>query len=134
MAKIMDIEGIGPAVAKKLATVDITTVDGLLAKCGPAKGRAEIAAKTGLNKADLLAWVNHADLFRIRGVGSEYSDLLEASGVDSCSELARRKAGNLVQSMEKVNEEKKLVRRVPTESMVESWIAQAKKLPKIVSH
>jgi len=134
MARITEIEGIGPAIAKKLSAVGITKLDDLLEKCGSANGREEIAAKTGLSKNDLLEWANHADLFRISGVGSEYLDLLEAAGVDSCPELARRNAANLVKAMEKVNEEKKIVRRIPTESMVESWIAQAKKLPKVVSH
>lgn len=112
----------------------ITTVEGLLEKCGSAKGRENVAEKTGINKKDLLQWANHADLFRLKGVGSEFSDLLEAVGVDSCPELAQRKAANLVQAMQKINEEKKITRRIPTESMVEDWISQAKKLPKVVSH
>jgi hypothetical protein len=36
--------------------------------------------------------------------------------------------------MEEINAEKKLVRRTPPESVVEDWINQAKKLPKIVTH
>jgi predicted flap endonuclease-1-like 5' DNA nuclease len=134
MAKLTDIEGIGPAIAEKLSSANITTVEGLLKACGSAKGRKEIAAKTGISEKDLLEWTNHADLFRIKGVGSEYADLLEAAGVDSCPELAKRKADNLVKKMEEMNAEKKLVRRTPTESVVEDWIAQAKKLPNVVSH
>lgn len=134
MAKITEIEGIGPEIAKKLSSAGITTTEGLIGKCGSAKGRKEIAAKTGLGEKDLLEWTNHADLFRIKGVGSEYSDLLEAVGVDSCAELAKRKAPNLTKKMEEVNAEKKLVRRTPPESVVEDWINQAKKLPKVVTH
>jgi predicted flap endonuclease-1-like 5' DNA nuclease len=134
MTKITEIEGIGPAIAVKLAKADILTVEKLLGACATAKGREEVAKKTGLNKADLLVWANHADLFRIKGVGSEYSELLEVAGVDSCVELAQRKALNLVKKMEEVNVQKKLVRRTPTEKMVEKWIAQAKKLPKVVTH
>ncbi|MCX6650392.1 MAG: DUF4332 domain-containing protein [Methanomassiliicoccales archaeon] len=134
MTKIAEIEGIGPAIAGKLATADILTVEKLLEACATAKGREEVAKKTGLNKTDLLTWTNHADLFRIKGVGSEYSELLEVSGVDTVVELALRKAPNLVKKMEEVNAQKKLVRRTPTEKMVEKWIAQAKKLSKVVSH
>ena len=134
MAKLTDIEGIGPAIAEKLSSAGITSVDGLLKACGSAKGRKEVAAKTGLDEKDLLEWTNHADLFRIKGIGSEYADLLEASGVDTCPELAKRKADNLTKKMEEINAEKKLVRRTPPESVVEDWINQAKKLPKIVTH
>lgn len=134
MAKITEIEGIGPAIAEKLSSVGITTVESLLEKGGSVKGRKSVAEKTEINEKDLLKWVNHADLFRLKGVGSEFSDLLEAAGVDSCTELAQRKAANLAQAMQKINDEKKLVRRTPTESMVEDWISQAKKLPKVVSH
>ena len=134
MAKLTDIEGIGPAIAEKLSSAGITSVDGLLKACGSAKGRKEVAAKTGLSEKDLLEWTNHADLFRIKGIGSEYADLLEASGVDTCPELAKRKADNLTKKMEEINAEKKLVRRTPPESVVEDWINQAKKLPKIVTH
>ena len=134
MAKLTDIEGIGPAIAEKLLSAGITSVDGLLKACGSAKGRKEVAAKTGLDEKDLLEWTNHADLFRIKGIGSEYEDLLEAAGVDTCPELAKRKANNLTKKMEEINAEKKLVRRTPPESVVEDWINQAKKLPKIVTH
>ncbi len=134
MGRITEIEGIGPAIAEKLSSVGITTVEGLLKECGSVKGRKGVAEKTGINEKDLLKWTNHADLFRIKGVASELSDLLEAAGVDSCAELAQRKAPNLLQAMLKVNEAKNLVRRVPTEAAVEDWIAQAKKLPKVVSH
>jgi predicted flap endonuclease-1-like 5' DNA nuclease len=134
MAKLTDIEGIGPAIAEKLSSVGITSVESLLEKCGSTKGRESVSAKTGIDKKDLLEWANHADLFRIKGIGSEYADLLEAAGVDSCTELAQRKAPNLTKKMEEVNAEKKLVRRTPAEKVVEDWINQAKKLPKVVSH
>lgn len=81
-----------------------------------------------------MEWANHADLFRTKGIGSEYADFLEGAGVDSSSELALRKAINLAKKMEEVNAVKKLVRRTPTESIVEDWIAQAKKLPKVITH
>ncbi|MHC1708893.1 MAG: DUF4332 domain-containing protein [Methanomassiliicoccales archaeon] len=134
MTKISEIEGIGPAIGEKLAKAEILTVEKLLAACAGPKGRDEVAKKTGLKKEDLLTWTNHADLFRVKGIGPEYSELLEASGVDTVPELATRKAANLVAKMEEVNAKKKLVRRTPTDKMVEKWIAQAKKMPKVVSH
>ena len=134
MTKISEIEGIGPAISEKLAKAEILTVEKLLAACAGPRVREEVAKKTGLKEEDLLTWTNHADLFRVKGIGSEYSELLEGSGVDTVPELATRKAANLVAKMEEVNAKKKLVRRTPTEKMVEKWIAQAKKMPKVVSH
>jgi len=132
--KITEIEGIGPSYAQKLAEVGIKTVEDLLEKGATAKGREEIAEKTGIPKKVILGWVNKADLMRIRGVGEEYADLLEAAGVDSVPELARRNSQNLYQKIKEVNEEKKLVRQIPSEKQIEKWIAQAKELPKVVSH
>lgn len=134
MASIIDIEGIGPAFAAKLKEAGVTTVEKLLEKGATAKGREELAAATGIDEAKILKWVNHADLHRIKGVGSEYSELLEAAGVDSPVELARRVPANLTQKMTEINSAKKLVRKLPVESQVADWVAQAKKLPKIVTH
>ncbi len=134
MAKILDIEGIGPVFAEKLGAAGVKTTEALLEKGGSAKGRKELAAKTGISEDKLLEWVNRADLFRIKGIGSEYSDLLEAAGVDSVPELANRKPENLVEKLTAVNAEKKLVRKLPALSLVTSWVDQAKKLPKVVTH
>ncbi|MDD3673594.1 MAG: DUF4332 domain-containing protein, partial [Synergistaceae bacterium] len=71
---------------------------------------------------------------RIKGVGSEYAELLEAAGVDTVPELAKRKTDNLVAKMAEVNEAKKLVRRVPTTRQVEDWIGQAGKLPRVIQY
>ena len=94
----------------------------------------EIAAASGIGKALILEWVNHVDLFRIKGVGEEYADLLEEAGVDTVVELAQRKAENLYEKMLEVNARKKLVRRPPAKKMVAGWVAQAKKLPRKVSY
>lgn len=134
MSKIADIEGIGPAYAEKLKAADIDTVEELLAAGASKKGREDIATKSGITEKLILEWVNRADLARIKGVGSEYADLLEASGVDSVPELAQRNAANLAAKMQEVNDAKSLVRRVPTESEVSGWIDQAKTLPKVVTH
>lgn len=134
MTKLVEIEGIGETYAQKLSAAGITTAEVLLDKCGTAKGREEYAEKTGISAKILLEWVNHVDLFRIKGVGSEYADLLEEAGVDSVPELAQRVPANLLKKMTEVNEAKKLVRKLPVLSQVTEWVEQAKTLPKIVFH
>lgn len=134
MASILDIEGVGEAFAAKLKAAGVGTVEALLEKAGSTKGRKDLAAATEIAEAKILEWVNHADLFRIKGVGSEYADLLEAAGVDSPAELAHRLPANLVAKMTELNAAKKLVRKLPTESQVTDWVAQAKALPKLVTH
>lgn len=131
---IEDIEGIGPAFGAKLAAVGIKRTDDLLARCGTAKGRADVAQEVQIAEALLLRWANMADLMRLSGVGSEFSELLEAAGVDTVRELQHRNAGNLTQKMQEVNEAKKLTRRVPSESDVVKWIEQAKQLPPMIFH
>lgn len=131
---IAEIEGIGPVYAEKLKAAGVGSVDALL-KAGAKPGdRKALADKTGLSGALILRWVNMADLFRIKGVGEEYSDLLEASGVDSVPELAQRNADNLHAKMLEVNAEKKLVRSPPGASQVAEWVEQAKALPRAVHH
>ena len=132
--KIADVEGIGPAYAAKLAKAGVKTTDELLARGAKPKGRDELEKTTGISHGKILEWVNHVDLYRIDGVGSEYSDLLEEAGVDSPVELAHRVPANLAAKIAEINAKKKLVRRVPTEKVVAGWIAQAKKLPKVVEH
>jgi predicted flap endonuclease-1-like 5' DNA nuclease len=134
MAKIVDVEGIGTKYADKLTKAGISTTDALLKAGATPKGRKELAEKTGVGDALILKWVNHVDLYRIKGVGSEYSELLEAAGVDTIPELAQRKASNLIQKIVAVNMEKKLVRKLPVESQVANWIEQAKKLPRILTY
>ena len=134
MTQVEDIEGIGPAQAAKLKTLGITTVEGLLEKGGSPKGRDEIAEATGISGKSVLRWVNHADLYRIKGVAAEFAELLEAAGVDSVPELAQRVPANLQKKMAEVNEATKPAWRVPTESMVATWVAEAKTLPRAVTH
>jgi predicted flap endonuclease-1-like 5' DNA nuclease len=132
--KIVDVEGIGPVFAAKLEAAGVKTTDDLLEKGAKPKGRDELEKATGISHGKILEWVNHVDLYRLDGVGSEYSDLLEAAGVDSPVELAHRVPANLAAKLAEVNEAKKLVRRVPTEAVVAGWIAQAKSMPKVVEH
>ena len=132
--KIDKIEGIGPAMRQKLSAAGITSTSHLLAQCASAKGRKETAAKTGLKEEQLLKWVNMADLMRVKGVGEEYSELLEAAGVDTVKELRTRKPDNLHAKMGEVNAAKKMVRRPPTLAEVEKWVAHAKTLDPMITH
>ena len=134
MSRIVEIEGIGKVYAEKLTGIGIKTTADLLEHCGTAKGREEMAEKTGISEKLLLEWVNLADLFRIKGVGEQFSDLLEESGVDTVVELAQRNPENLYNKMLQVNEEKNLVNRAPHLSEVKSWVEQAKSLPRKVEH
>ena len=134
MASISAIEGIGPVYAEKLADAGIKTTEKLLKDGASRKGRGEIAKATGIDEKRILRWVNMSDLFRIKGVGEEYSDLLEAAGVDTVKELRNRNAGNLTKKMEEVNEEKKLVRQVPNLAKVEDWVGQAKEMEPMVTY
>jgi len=134
MAKIVDVEGIGAKYAEKLQKAGVSTTEALLKAGMTPKGRKDLAEKTGIGEALILKWVNHVDLYRIKGVGSEYSELLEAAGVDTVPELAQRKAANLTQKMVAINTDKKLVRKLPVESQVADWIEQAKKLPRVITY
>ena len=131
---IVEVEGIGPVMAEKLTAAGIANTDALLAACKTPKQRAELAAKSGISDKLILRFANMVDLFRIGGVGSEFAELLEAAGVDTVPELAKRRPANLAAAMAKVNEEKKLTRRVPTEGEVVKWVAQAKELPRMLEY
>ena len=134
MTKLIDVEGIGPVYAAKLQGVGVGSAEALLEQGATPKGRKEIAEKSGISDGLILEWVNHVDLYRIRGVGSEYADLLEEAGVDTVPELAQRKPDNLLEKMTAVNAQKKLVRRLPILSQVQSWVEQAKKLERKVTY
>ncbi len=131
---IEDIEGIGPAYAAKLAAADITTTSDLLALCCDRKGRETTAEVTGVSAPVLLKWVNMADLMRISGIGSEYSELLEVAGVDTVKELKHRNPENLAVALAEANEGRNLTRRVPNAKVVAGWIEQAKTLSAMISH
>lgn len=134
MASLVDIEGIAEGYAAKLQGAGVKGVESLLEHGATPAGRKELAAAAGISDSLILKWVNHADLFRIKGVGGEYAELLEASGVDTVAELAQRNATNLAARMDEVNGTKRLVRQVPTESQVTTWIAEAKSLPRVVTY
>ncbi len=128
------IEGIGPAFGKKLAKAGIKSTMGLLKQSKTPQQRKELAKKSGLDEKQILKFANMADLLRITGVGPQYSELLEASGVDTIPELAQRKADNLAKKMAEVNAAKKLCRRVPSLKETSKWIKEAQKLPRIIEY
>ncbi len=132
--KIVDIEGIGPVYAEKLAAAGIANSDQLLEKGKTAKGRKELEEATGITGKLILTWVNHADLFRIKGVGPQFAELLEAAGVDTVKELATRNAANLEKKMVEVNEAQNRVKRVPTAGELQKMIDQAKELEPMVTY
>ncbi len=134
MASIDTIEGIGHKQATSLRKARIRTVEALLKKGATRKGRRDISSSTGISETLILEWVNRADLMRVRGVGEEYSDLLEAAGVDTIKELRRRNPANLLAAMVEINVGNSLVRRLPTYAMVERWVAHAGELEPIVTH
>ena len=134
MAKIIDVEGIGPIYAQRLSAIGIKTTNKLLKKGATPKGREDLAEKTGISSDLILEWVNHADLFRIKGVGEEYSDLLEEAGVDTVPELAQRNPDNLYAALKQTNEAKKLVRQLPSKRQVADWVQQAKQMPRMIHY
>lgn len=134
MASLIKIEGIGEKYAQLLKNAGVRSVEKLLEAGVSPKGRQELAEKTGISEKLILEWVNHADLFRIKGVGEEYSDLLEEAGVDTVRELAQRNAENLFAKIGEVNAAKKLVRQLPTQKQVTDWIEQAKSLPRAIEY
>ena len=131
---ISDVEGIGPAYAEKLKAAGVRSVNALLEKGCTPKGRKTLAEKSGIDETLILKWVNMADLYRVRGIGSEYSELLERAGVDTVKELKTRRSDNLHAALKRVNSEKKLVRLVPGLKTVEKWVKQAASLPPKVTY
>ena len=133
--RIEEVEGIGEGMGGTLRAAGIGTTDDLLMAAASASGRAKVSAQTGISEAQLLKWVNRVDLMRIPGVGSEFSDLLEAAGVDSPRELAQRNAANLAQTFQEIDAARpNWIRRVPSQETVEEWITAAKGLEGAVSH
>ncbi len=134
MATLTTLEGVGDVLAEKLKSAGVSSVEKLLVAGGTAEGRKQLAEASGIDAKRLLRFVNHADLMRIKGVGGEMAELLEASGVDTVTELARRNAENLHKKMEEINAAKKLVRRTPTLAQVQEWVGQAGSLPRAVQY
>ena len=131
---ITDIEGIGPAYAERLKSLRIRTTSRLLEEAKSPRGRKSLAEKTGVEPSRILKWANMADMMRIKGVGEEYSELLEAAGVDTVRELKYRNPKKLAEAMATANTKRKLVRLLPSEKAVTKWIAAAKSLPMKITY
>ena len=132
--KIIDIEGVGDVYAEKLVAAGINKVSELLEKCAAPKGRKDLADATGISEKLILRWTNHADLFRINGVGPQFAELLEAAGVDTVKEFRHRVAENLQPKLVEVNDAKNICNRVPAISEVQKMIDQAKELEPKMSY
>lgn len=132
MTKLNEIEGIDESMEQKLKSAGITTEEQLVAASATKENRTDLAQRIDVPEKVILKWANRADLARIKGVGMEYGDLLEAAGVDTVPELAQRKADHLFSKLTAVNEEYKFVKKLPTEKQLEDWISQAKELPRML--
>lgn len=132
--KVEEIEGIGPVFAEKLNAAGVKTTEELLARAATPKGRKELAEATGIDGSKILSWANMSDLFRVKGLGTQYTDLLHAAGVDTVKELRTRNAENLHAKVAEVNEAKNLVRQIPSLSMIEGYIAAAKELDPMMEY
>ena len=132
--KVEKIEGVGSKYAAKLAGAGIKNTKQLLEKAASRKGRADLAKATGVEEKLILKWANMCDLMRIKGVGEEFSELLEIAGVDTVKELAKRRPDNLRQAMVEANEKRKLVRQLPSIGQCESWVKQAKDISPMMTY
>jgi predicted flap endonuclease-1-like 5' DNA nuclease len=134
MTALVDIEGVGEKYAEKLKAVGVKSTEDLLEKGKTPAGRKELAESSGVSEKLILGWLNRVDLARVKGIGSEYADLLEEAGVDTVPELSKRVPENLLKKMQEINTEKKLVRKMPVLSQVTEWVEQAKNLPRVITY
>jgi predicted flap endonuclease-1-like 5' DNA nuclease len=132
--KVEKIEGVGAKFAAMLGKAGIRNTKQLLDKAATRKGRKELATATGVDEQLILKWANMSDLMRIKGVGEEFSELLEKAGVDTVKELAKRRPDNLRQAMVDANTKRKMVRQLPSVAQLESWVKQAKEMPSVMTY
>lgn len=134
MSRLNVIEGIGPAYEKKLKESGIRSVSALLLACATRKSRAELSYKSDVSEKLLLKWANFADLMRVRGVGTDYAEILEYCGVETINDLTSAKSDILCDKIRQANSTKSFVRKLPTQTQLENWIRQAKNLPRIINY
>ncbi len=133
-SSISELEGLGPGFAVKMKRVGIRTTEKLLETAKSLKGRQMLAEKTDIDQGQLLRVANLIDRMRIKGVGQDYAELLEAAGVKTVRELRYRNPARLAEALAEANVKRKLVRALPSEQTIERWIDQAKKLPVKISY
>ena len=131
---IADIEGIGPKYASKLALAGIATSEDMLDLCSDPEGREAVVEATGLGMEKILRWANLADLMRINGIGPQFSELLEAAGVDTVKELRHRNAENLTLTLDDVNARRSLTRVTPASTTVAKWVERARQTKPRISY
>jgi len=134
MAKISEIKGMDEQSENKLQQAGIASVEAFLTACAEKKGRKDLAAQTSIDEKSILNWANRADLARVKGISTQYGDLLECAGVDTVPELAQRNADNLHVKMNEVNQAQNLVQKMPTIGQVQDWVSQAKDLPRAINY
>ncbi len=132
MAKIGQVEGIGPVFREKLENAGIMTTEALLTKCATAAGRADLASSADIQPKRLMSFVSRADFFRVKGVGRQFSELLQNVDVHTVQQLAAADAEALNASMTEVNEQKNLTKAVPSAKQIQGFIDVAKTLDAIV--
>ena len=132
--KIETVEGIAKTYGEKLRKCGVNRTDQMLERGSTRKGRKELAEASGIDEKLILKWSNFCDLMRVKGVGEEYSELLEAAGVDTVKELRNRKPENLHAAMLEANQKRKMVRQTPGLKQVEKWVAHAKELDPKMSY
>jgi predicted flap endonuclease-1-like 5' DNA nuclease len=123
---IEQVQGIGAQFGLQLMTSGVTTTQELLDKCGTVDKMRQLEAVTGISAKQLATWAHQADLMRVQGIGPEFGQLLERSGVESVGELAMRHPENITHLLARVNAEKKLTRAVPALKTVTGWVERAK--------
>lgn len=133
MARIDEVAGVEVRASTKLRKVGVRTSKSLAETAGTRRGRTELSSKTGIPPRDLQTWVHHADLLRVKGVGAEYAELLVEAGVETIRDLRRRNPTALVAKIIGMNGAHRVVRRLPTESMVNGWIESAKQIEPTIS-
>jgi predicted flap endonuclease-1-like 5' DNA nuclease len=134
MTQLAKVEGIGESNCKKLKKANISTTEELLKQGACAKGRREIVKQTNVNSKMLLRWINRIDLYRIKGIGQKYADLLEKAGVDTVLELSKRNPQNFYEKIKEVNFEEEVTQNLPVPKKLENWVKQAKSLPRIITY
>jgi predicted flap endonuclease-1-like 5' DNA nuclease len=122
---------ISAADAEKLKKGGISTTEEMLTKGATAKDRKALAKASGLSAATLTTIARRCDLLRIKGIGPEMVLLLEAAGVKTTADLAKKEPAALTTAADAANKSKKITEKPPTEPQFKDWIDQAKALPPV---
>ena len=125
MNSIDSINGMTHTEATKLRRARVRTTTTFLQIASTRSGRALLTKETGINSPKLLHWARRAELMQIKNLGRDYADLLEAAGVESVSELKRRNPESLHEMMQKINNKKNIVDRMPSLNRVSKWVADS---------